>query len=66
MEEEEDVVEEDMGAVADMEGAVVEAMVRIYSCHCHAMRPLKEYLMPITTPSTDQISVTNHHIRWQP
>ena len=34
MEEEEDVVEEDMGAVADMEGAVVEAMVRIYSCHC--------------------------------
>ena len=33
MEEDEDVVEEDMGAVADMEGAVVEAMVRIYSCH---------------------------------
>ena len=33
MEEDEDVVEEDMGAVADTEGAVVEAMVRIYSCH---------------------------------
>ena len=33
MEEEEDVVEEDMGAVADMEGAVVEAMVRTCSCH---------------------------------
>ena len=32
MEEDEDVVEEDMGAVADTEGAVVEAMVRIYSC----------------------------------
>lgn len=33
MEEEEDVVGEDMGAVADMEGAVVEAMVRTCSCH---------------------------------
>ena len=52
VEEEEDVVEEDMGAVADMEAAVVEAMVRIYSCH--AMRPLKECLLPITTSSIDQ------------
>ena len=52
MEEEEDVVEEDMGAVADMEGVVVEAMVRIYSCH--VMRPLKECLLLITTSSTDQ------------
>ena len=52
MEEEEDVVEEDMGAVVDMEGAVVEAMVRTYSCH--DMRPLKEYQLSITTPSTDQ------------
>ena len=33
MEEDEDVVGEDMVAAADMEGAVVEAMVRIYSCH---------------------------------
>ena len=33
MEEDEDVAEEDMGAAVDMEGAVVEAMVRIYSCH---------------------------------
>ena len=32
MEEDEDVVGEDMVAAADMEGAVVEAMVRIYSC----------------------------------
>ena len=53
MEEDEDVVEEDMGAVADMEGVVVEAMVRIYSCH--VMRPLKEcLLLLITTSSTDQ------------
>ena len=52
MEEEEDVAEEDMGAVADMEGAVVEAMVRIYSRD--VMRHLKEYLLPIVTSSTDQ------------
>ena len=48
MEEDEDVVEEDMGAVADTEGAVVEAMVRIYSCH-EALERILLFLLLVWT-----------------
>ena len=48
MEEDEDVVGEDMVAAADMEGAVVEAMVRIYSCH-EALERILLFLLLVWT-----------------
>ena len=48
MEEDEDVAEEDMGAAVDMEGAVVEAMVRIYSCH-EALERILLFLLLVWT-----------------
>ena len=48
MEEDEDVVGEDTVAAADMEGAVVEAMVRIYSCH-EALERILLFLLLVRT-----------------
>ena len=48
MEEDEDVVGEDTVAAADMEGAVVEAMVRIYSCH-EALERILLFLLLVWT-----------------